>query len=129
MGPQKLGYDIIGREGLALSAKWGVEGPKTYEGYCSQGFPNLFMQNAPQGTFTSVHVPARLRTLVPPQPSSHAARVLDLCRINFVQQLDEVSRHFAHIISGVKAAGKKIFDVKPEAEAKYIELMSDLIRF
>ena len=54
MGPQKLGYDIIGREGLALSAKWGVEGPKTYEGYCSQGFPNLFMQNAPQGTFTSV---------------------------------------------------------------------------
>ena len=55
--------------------------------------------------------------------------MLDLCRINFVQQLDEVSRHFAHIISGVKAAGKTIFDVKPEAEAKYIELMSDLIRF
>ena len=46
-----------------------------------------------------------------------------------MQQLDEVSRHFAHIISGVKAAGKTIFDVKPEAEAKYIELMSDLIRF
>ena len=40
-----------------------------------------------------------------------------------MQQLDEVSRHFAHIISGVKAAGKTIFDVKPEAEAKYIELM------
>ena len=40
-----------------------------------------------------------------------------------MQQLDEVSRHFAHIISGVKAAGKNIFDVKPEAEAKYIELM------
>ena len=46
-----------------------------------------------------------------------------------MQQLDEVSRHFAHIISGVKAAGKTIFDVKPEAEAKYIELMSDSIRF
>ena len=40
-----------------------------------------------------------------------------------MQQLDEVSRHFAHIISGVKAKGKTIFDVKPEAEAKYIELM------
>ena len=102
MGPQKLGYDIIGREGLALSAKWGVEGPKTFEGYCSQGFPNLFMQNAPQGTFTcaappmrisiSICIPiripshdavlprkARLRTLAPPQPSSHAARVLDRC--------------------------------------------------
>ena len=63
MGPQKLGYDIIGREGLALSAKWGVEGPKTYEGYCSQGFPNLFMQNAPQGTFTSVHIPRLVSAL------------------------------------------------------------------
>ena len=28
-------------------------------------------------------------------------------------QLDEVSRHFAHIIAGVKAQGKQIFDVKP----------------
>ena len=81
MGPQKLGYDIIGRNGVALSQKWSVapegmpgSGPITFEGYCSGGFPNLFMQNAPQGTFT----------------------------INFVQQLDEVSRHFAHIIAGVK---------------------------
>ena len=54
---------------------------------------------------------------------SRRACAVSLLRINFVQQLDEVSRHFAHIISGVKAAGKNIFDVKPEAEAKYIELM------
>ena len=65
MGPQKLGYDIIGREGLALSAKWGVEGPKTYEGYCSQGFPNLFMQNAPQGTFTCAAQPMRISICIP----------------------------------------------------------------
>ena len=44
MGPQKLGYDIIGRAQQSLSAKWAVEGPKTFEGYCSSGFPNLFMQ-------------------------------------------------------------------------------------
>ena len=27
-GPQKLGYDIIGREGVPLSAKWGAADPR-----------------------------------------------------------------------------------------------------
>ena len=62
------------------------------------------MQNAPQGTFT----------------------------INFVQQLDELARHFAHIISAVRQIGgsggeggqeEALFDVKPSAEAEYIETM------
>jgi cyclohexanone monooxygenase len=107
MGPARLGYDVIGRGGQRLSDKWGapdprhgdaewnVSGAKTFESYHSAGFPNLCMQNAPQGVFT----------------------------INFCYQLDEASKHFAHIISETLRRGKKVFDVRPEAEAEYLAQM------
>src|SRR3712207_3774097 len=38
--------DIRGREGLSLKEKW-AEGPKTYLGLASAGFPNLFMITGP----------------------------------------------------------------------------------
>ena len=46
MGPQKLGYDIIGRDGLALREKWS-EGPRTLLGLGTSGFPNLFTITGP----------------------------------------------------------------------------------
>eukprot|EP00930_Biecheleria_cincta_P046755 TRINITY_DN32292_c0_g1_i1.p1 TRINITY_DN32292_c0_g1~~TRINITY_DN32292_c0_g1_i1.p1 ORF type:complete len:672 (+),score=100.14 TRINITY_DN32292_c0_g1_i1:45-2060(+) len=101
LGPRKLGYEIYGVGGLSLSEKWGDEkhrygaGPKTYRSYHSAGFPNLCMQNAPQGAFTT----------------------------NFVYQLDEAAKHFAHIIANVKARGYKTFDVRVEEEEKYLDLM------
>jgi cyclohexanone monooxygenase len=41
-----LDIDIRGKEGLSLSEKWS-DGPSTYLGLMSAGFPNLFMINAP----------------------------------------------------------------------------------
>ncbi|MBY0472330.1 NAD(P)/FAD-dependent oxidoreductase [bacterium] len=38
--------DIRGREGVALKEKWG-NGPSTYLGIATAGFPNLFMVNGP----------------------------------------------------------------------------------
>src|SRR5581483_10203892 len=38
--------DIRGREGLALADKW-ADGPKTYLGLMTTGFPNLFMITGP----------------------------------------------------------------------------------
>jgi cyclohexanone monooxygenase len=38
--------DIIGRQGQTLNQKW-VEGPKTYLGLMSAGFPNLFIITGP----------------------------------------------------------------------------------
>ncbi len=38
--------DIRGRDGLSLKEKW-AEGPKTYLGLASAGFPNLFMITGP----------------------------------------------------------------------------------
>jgi hypothetical protein len=53
------------------------------------------MQNAPQGVFT----------------------------VNFVYQLDEASKHFAHIITETVRRGMKVFDVRAEAEASYLKQM------
>ena len=38
--------DIVGRDGLTLNRKW-AEGPKTYLGLMSAGFPNLFIITGP----------------------------------------------------------------------------------
>ena len=41
-----LGIDIRGRGGLSLARKW-AEGPRTYLGLATAGFPNLFMITGP----------------------------------------------------------------------------------
>lgn len=100
-GLRNIGYEIYGMDGLALSEKWASPqhrygpGPKTYRSLNSAGFPNLFMQNAPQGVFTT----------------------------NFTYQLGENAMHIAHIIRRMQEAGYKRFDVKPEEEEKYLDLM------
>ena len=90
LGPQKVGYDIIGKNGQSLSEKW-KDGPRTFWSFNTSGFPNLFMQNSPQGTFTT----------------------------NFVQKLDEEALHAAHMIMRLKAAGYRTFDPTKEAEDAY----------
>jgi cyclohexanone monooxygenase len=42
-----FGMDVRGRGGLALKEKW-ADGPRTYLGLTTQGFPNLFMITGPQ---------------------------------------------------------------------------------
>ena len=41
-----FGVDIRGRDGLALNEKW-AEGPRTYLGLATRGFPNLFIVTGP----------------------------------------------------------------------------------
>jgi cation diffusion facilitator CzcD-associated flavoprotein CzcO/acetyl esterase/lipase len=41
-----VGVDIAGRDGVTLKQKW-AEGPKTYLGLTTAGFPNLFMITGP----------------------------------------------------------------------------------
>ena len=42
-----VGVDITGRDGLTLKEKW-ADGPHTYLGLLSVGFPNLFMVTGPE---------------------------------------------------------------------------------
>ena len=41
-----LSIDIKGRQGLSLREKWS-DGPRTFLGLCSEGFPNMFMITGP----------------------------------------------------------------------------------
>ena len=38
-------------------------------------------------------------------------------------QLDEASKHFAHLISEMQKSGKTKFDVTAAAEAQYLDIM------
>ena len=39
---RRSGYDVVGRDGLTLSAKW-ADGFRSLHGYTTHGFPNLFI--------------------------------------------------------------------------------------
>ena len=74
---------------MTLSQKWEA-GPRTLNGINTHGFPNLWMLNAPQATFTT----------------------------NFVHQLDEIAKHAAHAIALLSERhGPRAF-VEPTAEAE-----------
>ena len=96
LGTQKAGYELVGRGGITLSQKW-AEGPRTFNSMNTHGFPNLFMQNAPQGTFTT----------------------------NFVMHLDEVARHAAHIIAKMRQQDFATFEPSKAAEDAYCQRIYD----
>jgi len=51
-----LQMGIVGRDGLTLKAKW-ADGPHTYLGIASHGFPNLFMITGPQSPSVIYNMP------------------------------------------------------------------------
>jgi Cu2+-containing amine oxidase/cation diffusion facilitator CzcD-associated flavoprotein CzcO len=53
---RRAGYDMIGRDGVALSAYW-AEGMRTLHGIHIHGFPNAFVVQAPQGAFVILNFP------------------------------------------------------------------------
>ena len=96
LGPQKAGFELVGRHGLKLSDKW-AKGPRTLNSFSTHGFPNLFMQNAPQGTLTT----------------------------NFVHTLDEVAQHAAFVIGSMREKGYRTFDPSKAAEDAYCQRIFD----
>lgn len=72
-------------------------GPRTLNSFSTHGFPNLFMQNAPQGTLTT----------------------------NFVHTLDEIAQHAAYIIGRMREKGHRCFDPSKEAEDAYCQRIWD----
>ncbi|PXY35430.1 flavin-containing monooxygenase [Prauserella flavalba] len=51
-----LAMNIVGRDGLALTEHW-ADGPQTYLGLMSAGFPNLFMITGPQSPSVLYNMP------------------------------------------------------------------------
>lgn len=54
-----LRMDIRGREGLSLREKW-AEGPRTYLGLATAGFPNMFMITGPQSPSVLSNMPVSI---------------------------------------------------------------------
>ena len=70
---RRAGYDIIGRDGLALSDKW-ANGWRTLHGLQANGFPNCFFLGFTQTALT-VNVPQALNV-----QAKHATYILDQAR-------------------------------------------------
>lgn len=51
--------DIRGRDGLPLKEKW-ADGPRTYLGLTTQGFPNMFMITGPQSPSVLTNMPVSI---------------------------------------------------------------------
>lgn len=89
--------DIEGRDGLALKEKWD-EGPKTYLGLMTHGFPNLFMVTGPQS------------------PS-----VLSNMAVSIEQHVDWICDTIEHM----RETGKQVIEPTRTAEDGWVEHTND----
>ena len=88
---RQAAFEVFGRDGLSLTEYW-ADGMKTYHGFYSHGFPNMF------------HMGLTQTGLAP----------------NFTYMLDHQSRHVAHVIDELNKRGAKSFDTTERAEADWV---------
>ncbi len=96
---RRAGYDIIGRHGKTLSAKWG-NGWRTLHGLQTHGFPNCFFLGFTQ-TAVTVNVP-------------HA--------------LNEQAKHVTYILDQARQQGAMRVEATLEAETAWLAEMQDKAR-
>ncbi|HET9691699.1 MAG TPA: alpha/beta hydrolase fold domain-containing protein, partial [Acidimicrobiales bacterium] len=92
-----VGVDIAGRDGVTLKQKW-AEGPVTYLGLTTVGFPNLFMLTGPES------------------PS-----VLSNMAVSIEQHVDWV----ADCIAALREGGFEVIEPTPTAEAGWHQHNAD----
>ncbi|MGD9983462.1 MAG: flavin-containing monooxygenase [Porticoccaceae bacterium] len=96
---KRSGYDLIGRGGQTLSAKW-EKGLRTCHGLFAHGFPNLFVMGMTQTGFTA-SVP-------------HA--------------LDEQAKHLSYVLKRCRDENIQAFDISQEAEDEWVEIIHRLAK-
>ena len=90
--------DIRGRGGAALKEKW-AEGPKTYLGLVSAGFPNMFMITGPGSPSVLSNMPVSIE--------QHVEWISDLVR---------------HML----ASGLEVAEAAAEAEAEWVDHVNEV---
>jgi len=88
-------FEVYGRNGVPLSDYW-AKGMKTFHGFLSHGFPNLF------------HMGLTQTGLAP----------------NFTYMLNGQANHIAHVVTQVSARAAKAVEPTPEAEANWVKLVT-----
>jgi cyclohexanone monooxygenase len=89
---RRSGYELYGRNGLALSDKWDG-GVKSLHGMFVRDFPNVFVMGGAQAAFTA----------------------------NYPHQLDEQAVHIGHILSGAFEDGIVEIEPTEKAESEWVE--------
>jgi cation diffusion facilitator CzcD-associated flavoprotein CzcO len=89
---RRAGYQLIGRNGLTLTQKWG-DGVRTLHGIHIHGFPNCFMMSIAQSGFT----------------------------VNFPYMINEQAKHIAYVIHRALDKGFRCLEVTEEAESEWVE--------
>ncbi|HVN86300.1 MAG TPA: NAD(P)/FAD-dependent oxidoreductase [Candidatus Binatia bacterium] len=97
---RRSGYDVVGREGLTLSAKW-ADGFRSLHGYMTHGFPNLFIVGNSQSAATT----------------------------NFPHAMDESAQHFCYVIEKCMNEGIASVEPSKEAEDAWVEHIIGVSRF
>ncbi|MBV1876782.1 MAG: NAD(P)/FAD-dependent oxidoreductase [Pseudomonadales bacterium] len=90
----RAGYDVIGRDGIALSDKW-ADRPSTLHGISSRGFPNCFFLGY-------------IQTGVSP---------------NFTHMLGEQAQHLAYVIKHGRKIGAKTIEPTQQAEDAWVAVI------
>jgi cyclohexanone monooxygenase len=88
---RRSGYDPIGKGGVRLSENW-AKGMKTFHGFSSRGFPNMFLMGFSQNGQS----------------------------VNLTSVLDDQAQHVAYIIKSVNARGARYSEPSAEAEAAWV---------
>jgi len=83
---------VIGRDGKSLQEKW-TEGTRTFLGIQSEGFPNLFILNGPQGGGGS---------------------------FNFTTGAENHALYAVWMLKHMRETGATVVDIKPEAENEFV---------
>jgi len=96
---RRAGYDIIGRGGQTLSAKW-ADGLRTLHGLTSHGFPNCFFLGFTQTAIT----------------------------ISVPQALGEQADQLTYIVKEARNRGAEVVEPTVEAEDAYVEEVRSLAR-
>ncbi|MEN9316746.1 MAG: hypothetical protein RIS35_3139 [Pseudomonadota bacterium] len=96
---RRLGFDIVGRNGLTLTEKWKA-GAQTYHGLFTRGFPNMYFMTT--------------------QQSGQSA--------NFQHMLDEQSHHIAYVLGKAAERGARTIEASADAEARWVETIVQLAR-
>lgn len=89
---RRTGFELIGRDGVTLTEHWN-DGVRTFQGLCTTGFPNCFIESIAQSGLT----------------------------VNFPYLLDVQATHVAWIISAALAAGITEIEASPGAEAAWVD--------
>lgn len=93
---RRSGFDIVGRDGIRLSDKWG-KGPKTFHGLQTHDFPNCFFLG-----YTQTGI-------------AH----------NYVHTADERARHVAYILTEWRRRGGSLVEADQAAEDEWVQAMAE----